>query len=80
MEMFSVVPRVTDAQPRHGSMIAAPKSSLIIWIVPPARGKFCAALERKQEDARDYVAGLLMAAASSWIRPERKLLSPAVTF
>jgi hypothetical protein len=30
MEIFSVVPRVTDAQPTHGNAIAAAKSSLII--------------------------------------------------
>jgi hypothetical protein len=29
MEMFSVVPRVTDAQPKHGKAIAAAKSSLL---------------------------------------------------
>jgi len=38
MEMFSVVPRVTDAQPTHGAAIAAAISSLIIDIFPqPAR-------------------------------------------
>jgi hypothetical protein len=35
IEIFSVVPRVTDAQPTHGSAIAAAKSSLIIGF-PPA--------------------------------------------
>jgi hypothetical protein len=39
MEMFSVVPRVTDAQPRHGSAIAADNNSLIIKN-PPARPNF----------------------------------------
>jgi hypothetical protein len=38
MEMFSVVPRVTDAQPTHGAAIAAAKSSLIIDYFPQARG------------------------------------------
>jgi hypothetical protein len=36
MEMFSVVPRVTDAQPRHGAAIAAANSSLIMKIGPLA--------------------------------------------
>jgi hypothetical protein len=30
MEIFSVVPRVTDAQPTHGSAIAAARTSLNI--------------------------------------------------
>jgi hypothetical protein len=34
MEMFSVVPRVTDAQPQHGTAIAAANSSLIIGLSP----------------------------------------------
>jgi hypothetical protein len=34
MEMFSVVPRVTDAQPQHGTAIAAANSSLIIGLFP----------------------------------------------
>jgi hypothetical protein len=34
IEIFSVVPRVTDAQPTHGSAIAAAKSSLIIRFFP----------------------------------------------
>jgi hypothetical protein len=36
MEMFSVVPRVTDAQPTHGTASAAANSNLI-KIIPPAR-------------------------------------------
>jgi hypothetical protein len=40
MEMFSVVPRVTDAQPKHGNMIAAPKSSLIIGLFPQPAESF----------------------------------------
>ena len=35
IEIFSVVPRVTDAQPRHGITIAATTSSLIIGSFPP---------------------------------------------
>jgi hypothetical protein len=35
MEMFSVVPRVTDAQPAHGTAIAAAKSNLLILIIFP---------------------------------------------
>jgi len=34
MEIFSVVPRVTDAQPTHGKAIADAKSSLIIRFFP----------------------------------------------
>jgi hypothetical protein len=34
MEIFSVVPRVTDAQPTHGTAIAAAKTSLIIRLSP----------------------------------------------
>jgi hypothetical protein len=34
MEIFSVVPRVTDAQPIHGNTIAAAKSNLIIGCPP----------------------------------------------
>jgi hypothetical protein len=30
MEMFSVVPRVTEAQPKHGNAIAAAQNTLII--------------------------------------------------
>jgi hypothetical protein len=36
IEMFSVVPRVTDAQPTHGSANAAANSNLIMKFVPPA--------------------------------------------
>jgi len=36
MEMLSVVPRVADAQPRHGMTIAVANTSLmIIGFVPP---------------------------------------------
>ena len=38
MEMFSVVPRVTDAQPKHGNANAAANSSLIMDCFPPAPG------------------------------------------
>jgi hypothetical protein len=34
MEMFSVVPRVTDAQPTHGTASAAANSNLIIGFFP----------------------------------------------
>jgi hypothetical protein len=34
MEIFSVVPRVTDAQPTHGNAINAAKSNLIIGLFP----------------------------------------------
>jgi hypothetical protein len=34
IEMFSVVPRVTDAQPKHGNAIAAANSSLIMDYFP----------------------------------------------
>jgi hypothetical protein len=34
IEMFSVVPRVTDAQPTHGTAIAATSTILIIIYVP----------------------------------------------
>ena len=37
MEMFSVVPRVTDAQPIHGAASAAASSNLIIGLSPYAR-------------------------------------------
>ena len=37
MEMFSVVPRVTDAQPTHGAASAAANSNLIIGLSPFAR-------------------------------------------
>jgi hypothetical protein len=37
MEMFSVVPRVTDAQPRQGIAIAAATSSLIMDFPQPRR-------------------------------------------
>jgi hypothetical protein len=49
MEMFSVVPRVTDAQPTHGTASAATNSNLIIgffplptatFTQPKAEGKF----------------------------------------
>jgi hypothetical protein len=40
MEMFSVVPRVTDAQPTHGSATAAAKSSLIIECSPKPEWNF----------------------------------------
>ena len=33
-DRFSVVPRVTDAQPTHGSAIAAANANLIMWINP----------------------------------------------
>jgi hypothetical protein len=35
IEIFSVVPRVTDAQPTHGSARAAAKSSLIMGLFFP---------------------------------------------
>jgi hypothetical protein len=37
MEMFSVVPRVTEAQPKHGNAIAAAKNTLIIELSPARR-------------------------------------------
>jgi hypothetical protein len=37
MEIFSVVPRVTDAQPTHGAAIAAASNSLMIIYAPPTR-------------------------------------------
>ena len=38
MEIFSVVPRVTDAQPTHGAAIAAASTSLMIIYSPlPAK-------------------------------------------
>jgi hypothetical protein len=38
MEIFSVVPRVTDAQPAHGPAIAAASNSLMIMYAPlPAK-------------------------------------------
>ncbi|WP_334420555.1 MULTISPECIES: hypothetical protein [unclassified Bradyrhizobium] len=40
MEMFSVVPRVTDAQPTHGAASATANSNLIIGFVPPAAATF----------------------------------------
>lgn len=40
MEMLSVVPRVTDAQPRHGAAIAAANNSLIIIDFVPPRASF----------------------------------------
>jgi hypothetical protein len=40
IEMLSVVPRVADAQPRHGVTIAAAKSSLMIIDFVPPRGTF----------------------------------------
>jgi hypothetical protein len=54
MEIFSVVPRVTDAQPRHGNTIAAAKSSLIIDR-SPIRGNFSRNLNVKARDARYHV-------------------------
>ncbi|MBR1189665.1 hypothetical protein JQ558_12460 [Bradyrhizobium sp. AUGA SZCCT0160] len=44
MEIFSVVPRVTDAQPTQGSAIAAAKTSLIIDYFPQARSDLHATL------------------------------------
>jgi hypothetical protein len=40
IEMFSVVPRVTEAQPMHGDAIAAAKSNLIIGKFPCPRKSF----------------------------------------
>ncbi len=40
MEIFSVVPRVTDAQPTHGAAIAAASTSLMIIYAPLAAGTF----------------------------------------
>lgn len=40
MEIFSVVPRVTEAQPIHGNTIAAANSNLIIGIPPTPRKPF----------------------------------------
>jgi hypothetical protein len=37
IEMFSVVPRVTDAQPKHGKAIAADNNNLITEAPPPAK-------------------------------------------
>jgi hypothetical protein len=34
IEIFSVVPRLTEAQPTHGNAIAAAKTSLIIGFFP----------------------------------------------
>lgn len=40
IEMFSVVPRVTEAQPIHGDAIAAANSNLIIGYFPRPRKLF----------------------------------------
>jgi hypothetical protein len=58
IEMFSVVPRVTDAQPQHGTAIAAANTSLIIGLFPRRR-TIHATSGRKQHATRDYVAVLL---------------------
>jgi hypothetical protein len=47
MEIFSVVPRVTDAQPRRGNAIAAAKNSLDHWIVFPRPMELSCSLRMK---------------------------------
>ena len=40
MEIFSVVPRVTDAQPTHGAASAAANTNLMIIYAPLPAGTF----------------------------------------
>jgi hypothetical protein len=67
MEMFSVVPRVTEAQPTHGATSAATKSNLTIGF-SPTRPKLHATTERKQEGAH------------VWTSNCQTPICPAVTF
>jgi hypothetical protein len=61
MEIFSVVPRDIDAQPRHGNTIAAATSSLIIGLFPQPRWNLHAAVKRKQGEVRDHTTVVLIA-------------------
>jgi len=80
MEMFSVVPRVTDAQPRHGIAVAAANASLIIGIFPLPVQIFT----QPQRERNSMLASTLWilngAPPRTELRRERKALLPAVTF
>ena len=49
IEMFSVVPRVTDAQPTHGNATAAANSSPDHWIFSPSPPKIFAQPQRESK-------------------------------
>src|SRR5664279_4935505 len=66
IEIFSVVPRLTEAQPTHGNAIAAAKISLIIGIFPIPRKTHRATAARKQVHARrDDFSSLIAGAGNS---------------
>jgi hypothetical protein len=52
IEMFSVVPRVTDAQPKHGKAIAADNNNLITEAPPPAKPF---TQPQREEEAHDRI-------------------------
>jgi hypothetical protein len=56
IEMFSVVPRVTDAQPKHGKAIAADNNNLITE-ASPARQTFT---QPQRESKRKLTTGLVI--------------------
>ena len=65
IEMFSVVPRITDAQPKHGKAIAADNNNLITE-ASPARQTFT---QPQRESKRKLTTGLVivkLTLAGSW--------------
>jgi hypothetical protein len=84
MEMFSVVPRVTDAQPTHGSASATAKSSLIMDCPPSPGGtsrNLCTkARDRSQKDClpRVRAEGASSVAGDLGNAAGRHFLSPSV--
>jgi len=80
MEMFSVVPRVTDAQPRHGITVAAANASLIIGIFPLPVQIFTQPQHESKRMLASTLGILNGAPPRAELRRERKALLPAVTF
>ena len=89
IEMFSVVPRVTDAQPRHGITIAAATSSLIIGSFPHRpkpcsnlrmNARACSRLNWTRLMAFRPVLGFQIGSADAGLRPVIRghYLSPTV--
>ena len=79
MEIFSVVPRVTDAQPTHGAAIAAANTNLMIIYAPlPAKTFGQPKRECKGEPA--LTLRYFYRCAPDITLPAARLSSPGVTF
>jgi hypothetical protein len=79
IEIFSVVPRVTDAQPTLGTAMAAANTTRIIIYAPPARRNLRATLTGTQEGGFAGIVIMWIACPGGNV-PAEKLCRPPVTF